>query len=154
MRIFKNSRKTIEWNKWQFTDRNAVIKETIQELSPSWVPEQKVEIQEEQQDLMEQLNSGLYYEELKRAIRMVRRNSSPGIDGIEYEMIRQLLPEDAKRILLELLNTVWIENEIPQDWLKYQVIFIDKVNKTKVRPISLFSCIGKTMERIVNERFS
>lgn len=36
MRIFKNSRKTIEWNKWQFTDRNAVIKETIQELSPSY----------------------------------------------------------------------------------------------------------------------
>lgn len=75
---------------------------------------------------------------------MVRRNSSPDIDGIEYEMIRQL-PEDAKRILLELLNTVWIENEIPQDRLKYQVIFIDKVNKTKVRPISLFSCIRKTM---------
>lgn len=84
---------------------------------------------------------------------MVRRNSSPGIDGIEYEMIRQLL-ENAKRILLELLNTVWIENEIPQDWLKYQVIFIDKVNKTKVRPISLSSCIRKTMKRIVNERLS
>lgn len=58
MRIFKNSRKTIGWNKWLFTDRNAVIKETIQELSPSWVPEQKAEIQE-QQDLKEQLNSGL-----------------------------------------------------------------------------------------------
>lgn len=34
------------------------------------------------------------------------------------------------------------------------MIFIDKSNKEKVRPISLSSCMGKIMERIVNNRLT
>ncbi|XP_071580107.1 uncharacterized protein [Temnothorax nylanderi] len=46
--------------------------------------------------------------------------------------------------------TAW--STLPADWLQYQVVFIDKVGREKVRPISLSSCIGKSMERMINER--
>lgn len=39
----------------------------------------------------------------------------------------------------------------PKEWKEYQVI-IDKINKDKVRPISLSSYMGKVMERLINER--
>lgn len=32
------------------------------------------------------------------------------------------------------------------------MVFIDKQGKEKVRPIALSSCMGKLMERMVNER--
>lgn len=34
MRIFKNSRISIDWNKWQLENRNEVILESIEELAP------------------------------------------------------------------------------------------------------------------------
>ncbi|XP_071579160.1 uncharacterized protein [Temnothorax nylanderi] len=82
---------------------------------------------------------------------MIRKDSSPGLDGIEYKMIR-LLPEPAKVCLLELFNVVWSSGTLPTEWLNYQVIFIDKAGSEKVRPISLSSCVGKVMERMINER--
>ncbi|XP_024884195.1 uncharacterized protein LOC112462567 isoform X2 [Temnothorax curvispinosus] len=56
--------------------------------------------------------------ELDRAITMARRDSAPGLDGVEYKMLR-LLPDSGRE---------------------------------KVRPISLSSCVGKLMERLINER--
>lgn len=41
---------------------------------------------------------------------------------------------------------------LPKDWRSYQVLFIDKPGKEKVRPIALSSCVGKLMEKMVNER--
>lgn len=48
-----------------------------------------------------------------------------------------------EEILLDIYNTVWSLNSFPEDWRKYQVFFIDKVGKEKVRPIALSSCVGK-----------
>lgn len=66
-------------------------------------------------------------------------------------MIKEL-PEEMKDILLDIYNKIWIEGRIPEMWRMYQVIFIDKIGKEKVRPIALSSCVGKLMERLVNER--
>lgn len=44
------------------------------------------------------------------------------------------------------------KNEIPEDWRQYQILFIDKLGKEKVRPISISSCVGKILERMINER--
>lgn len=64
------------------------------------------------------------------------------------------LKEKGKELLLAIFNNIWMSGEIPEQWRRYMVIFIDKANKEKVRHISLSSCIGKIMERIVNYRLA
>lgn len=39
-----------------------------------------------------------------------------------------------------------------KEWKRNQVIFIDKSNKEKVRPITMSSCVGKILERMINDR--
>lgn len=55
-----------------------------------------------------------------------------------------------KEKLRNIFNEIWIGGQIPEDWRKYQKIFIDKVGKEKVRFIALFSCVKKLMERLIN----
>ncbi|XP_071634789.1 uncharacterized protein [Temnothorax longispinosus] len=57
-----------------------------------------------------------------------------------------------EEVLLDICNEVWTTDWFPEDWRKYQTMFIDKAGKDKVRPIALSSCVGKVMERMVNER--
>ncbi|XP_029164466.1 uncharacterized protein LOC114935743, partial [Nylanderia fulva] len=140
-----------EWNKWINKNREEEINKDINILAPPYVLEEKKGryAQEEKQD--SQLNRKFKYEELTRALNMIRRNSAPGRDGIEYTMLKNLT-EEMKNILLNMYNEVWFTGKIPDAWRKYQVVFIDKPGKEKVRPIALSSCIGKLMERLVNER--
>lgn len=39
-----------------------------------------------------------------------------------------------------------------KEWKINQTVFIDKVDKEKIRPIILGSCMSKILERMVNER--
>lgn len=151
MRIFKNSKISINWNKWQLKNRKEVILESIEELAPPWAPDCKIYIKEDNSLIKNHLNNDIIQEELKRAIKMIKRNSSPGLDGIDYEMIKRF-PEEIKDIYLELLNMIWNKAKLPTTWKKYQITFIDKPNKEEVRPIPLSSCMGRIMERIINER--
>lgn len=66
-------------------------------------------------------------------------------------MIKEI-PSEYRYLLLEIINEIWISALIPQPWREYQVHFIDKIGKNKVRPIALSSCMGKIVERIINER--
>lgn len=82
---------------------------------------------------------------------MIRKNTAPGIDGIEYKMIKEMT-EKMHEIMLKIYNKIWTTQNIPEDWKKYQIMFIDKTGKEKVRPIALSSCLGKILERLINER--
>lgn len=73
---------------------------------------------------------------------MIRRDSAPGLDNIDYLMLKNL-PNNAKKYILDLFNEFWLTKHLPNSWREYQVIFIDKVGKDKVRPIALSSCVGK-----------
>lgn len=53
-------------------------------------------------------------EELIRTIDMIRRNSAPERDGIEYRMIKEL-SEIMKKELLRLYNEIWRSNTLPKD---------------------------------------
>ncbi|XP_071578331.1 uncharacterized protein [Temnothorax nylanderi] len=150
MRIMKNARKRVEWNKWQTNNREAEIRKTIDSLAPPFVGINP-SYGEEYDNMDVELDAPFTRPELDRALEMIRRDSAPGMDGMEYKMLR-LLPEDGRSCLLELFNIVWSSGVLPADWLCYQVIFIDKVGREKVRPISLSSCVGKLMERMINER--
>ena len=60
-------------------------------------------------------------------------------------------------VLLDIFNDIWASGEIPECWKEATVIPIpkpgkDSKNPSNYRPISLTSCLCKTMERMINTR--
>ncbi|KAK3764902.1 hypothetical protein RRG08_025423 [Elysia crispata] len=83
---------------------------------------------------------------------------SPGPDQVTNEMLVNL-GNGMKRKLLQLFNTSWRSGRIPQAWKEATMTPIHKQGKSKdkaesYRPISLLSCLCKTMERMVNTRLT
>ena len=98
----------------------------------------------------------LTYSELELAVSKLKLNKSPGIDEISNEMIKNL-GTTARRKLLDILNISWTTGKIPQIWRESIMVPLLKPGKdgttpTSYRPISLTSCLCKTMERIINLR--
>ena len=94
--------------------------------------------------------------ELNDAIKKLKNKKAPGKDGVCNEMIKHLGPI-ARQKLLELFNQSWRSGIYPTAWKEATIIPIlkkgkDPKKKTSYRPISLLSCLGKTLERMVNKR--
>ena len=101
------------------------------------------------------LDSDITMCELKAALNQTK-NSSPGSDEISYSMLKALNSNEIDE-LLALLNQSWQTGNIPKSWKTGTVIPILKPRKPKdqassYRPITLLSCISKTLERIVKNR--
>ena len=67
------------------------------------------------------------------------------------------LPTNKKNELLDIFNKLFTEGSVPEDWKAADIIPILKPGKNPTeqvsyRPISLLSCIGKVMERMVCTR--
>ncbi|KAM7305915.1 uncharacterized protein ISCGN_015811 [Ixodes scapularis] len=94
--------------------------------------------------------------DLDLALAKNSRNSAPGEDTITYCLLRNL-PEANKKQLLTYINEHWSEGTYPKEWKSSTIIMIPKPGKppslNNLRPISLTSCVGKTMERMVLDRF-
>nr|KAG5696843.1 hypothetical protein BaRGS_030967 [Batillaria attramentaria] len=104
----------------------------------------------------ESMSADFTLQELNNASRQLKNKKAPGRDGITNEMIKHL-GRHAKQKLLEIYNQSWNSGEFPASWKEAIITPIlkkgkDKHNKTSYRPISLLSCLGKTMERMVNRR--
>lgn len=127
-----------------------MVQRAVEENSPFLAQErfQSTEIMEEND-----LDRSFSAEELKRALSCIRKNSAPGLDGIEYKMI-WLLPIGYIKVITDIFSEFFRSNNTSDEWRQYQVIFIDKVGKDKVRPILLSSCFGKIYERLLNERLN
>lgn len=58
--------------------------------------------------------------------------------------------------LLNLVNASWEKGSLPKEWKEAEVHFIPKPGKPphvdNLRPISLTSCVGKVVERMVFKR--
>uniref|UniRef100_A0A6M2DJW2 Putative rna-directed dna polymerase from mobile element jockey-like isoform x3 n=1 Tax=Xenopsylla cheopis TaxID=163159 RepID=A0A6M2DJW2_XENCH len=94
-------------------------------------------------------------EELDNALKS-RRNSAPGLDHIEYIMLKNN-PTQAKNLLVDIFNNCIMEHWIPEEWKSIIIIPILKINKdpwltNSYRPISLMSCVAKTFERMIKNR--
>jgi ribonuclease HI/endonuclease/exonuclease/phosphatase family metal-dependent hydrolase len=96
------------------------------------------------------------HQELTQALRKLKNKKSPGPDGLTNEMLTHLGSAAADK-LLEIFNASWHEGIVPQIWKEATMIPVYKKGKdrklaTSYRPISLTSCVVKTMERMVNRR--
>ncbi|XP_055928549.1 uncharacterized protein LOC129959686 [Argiope bruennichi] len=100
-------------------------------------------------------NNNFKIVELRNALSRTR-DTSPGVDGITYSMLRHL-DETSLLHLLNLFNRIWSEQTFPEQWYEAIVIPILKpgkvpTNPSNYRPIALTSCLCKTLERMVNAR--
>ena len=96
-------------------------------------------------------NEGITENEITAAIESSNDKSAPGEDGVSYLMLKNLTP-DYRGGLRDIFTEVWETLRVPENWKRAVVIFLDKLNKKALRPISLTDTMGKTMERIVNNR--
>jgi ribonuclease HI/endonuclease/exonuclease/phosphatase family metal-dependent hydrolase len=156
---------TLEENDKILTGRSAAnaFAHSFAKVSDTKVPNnRKKEIRQEERDRTttnndpDAMTAELTKEELIKAIKQLKKKKSPGPDGITNEMI-QHMGNTALQKLLDIYNQSWKQGQVPQCWKKATMIPILKKGKNKhhpssYRPISLTSCVCKTMERIVNQR--
>lgn len=74
----------------------------------------EVKDKEEQEDEAD-LDMQFKKEELERAIRNVKEKSAPGLDGVEYKMIKEL-PNGYKEEILKLFNWCFTKGKQFSDW--------------------------------------
>lgn len=128
-------------------------------MAPPWVEECSIDVVKRAQINLDANNSNNFegmdgpftMSEFNRALRSCRDKSSPGLDGIDYKMIK-MLTERFKWELLQRLNYAFTRGSPMDEWKEIQTIFIGKKESGKFRPISMSSCVGKVLKRMLNDR--
>ena len=100
------------------------------------------------------LNTLFNARELEDALKALKGKKSLGPDKITNEMLKHMSPK-AKSKLIGLYNNSWKEGIVPQKWREAGMVPVYKKGKkrsktTSYRHISLTSCEGKLMERLIN----
>ncbi|CAM4979652.1 unnamed protein product [Rotaria socialis] len=90
----------------------------------------------------------ILYSEVQAAINSLKRNKSPGSDGVTAEML-QAGGEPLSRQIHTLCNKAWHEGTIPEEWGKSILVPIPKKgdlsNCSNYRTISLINHTGKVL---------
>ena len=94
--------------------------------------------------------------ELKLAISKTKEYSAVGFDGIHNQMLKNL-PHNFLNNILGLFNNSIKNNFVPDSWKVAKISMILKkkelpLDPNNYRPISITSCLGKILERIINNR--
>ena len=94
--------------------------------------------------------------EMLRVIKEASNGKAAGKDDIPYEMVKHLGPK-ALGMLLDIYRKCWRGAGIPSAWRTACIKTLLKEDKdpkdpTSYRPISLTSCLGKLLEKIVANR--
>lgn len=94
-------------------------------------------------------------EELREVLEALKNGKAPGNDKITNEMMKNL-GEESIEVLLMILNKVWTNEKIPQDWGTALITPIYKKGDRKqcdnYRGITLLNTIMKIYEQIINNR--
>ena len=93
--------------------------------------------------------------EIVKAIKKIKVSSSPGEDQIHNIFLKHIPYEYVSKVLCVLINRS-VDSGIPLEWKVAKIIMIPKgesgPDPEKYRPISLTSCLGKLVERLVKSR--
>ena len=94
----------------------------------------------------------IFESEIKDLIRCLNPNKASGPDSINHRMLKSVADQVSKPLAI-LFNRSISEGVFPNLWKLANVIPIykkgDKSSVTNYRPVSLLSCCGKLLERII-----
>ena len=97
----------------------------------------------------------ILFSEIQAAIHSLKKNKSPGSDGITAEML-QAGGEQLARQMHKLCNKVWQEGTIPEEWGKSLLVPIPKKgdlsNCSNYQTISLINHTGKVLLTVLLNR--
>jgi endonuclease/exonuclease/phosphatase (EEP) superfamily protein YafD len=96
--------------------------------------------------------------EIKRYIKSLKTSKSPGIDGVNNRLLKNL-PRKGVVYLTQLINACLNLSYFPTAWKKANIIPIlkpgkDPHNPASYRPISLLSSMSKILEKVILRRFN
>jgi len=103
--------------------------------------------QDSLQSLFSWMDDSFILHELESAINFSKRNSSPGLDRVDYSILRAL-PSDFHNFLLFIYIDLFSQGLFPASWKKSFLIFLPKSDGKGVCPIALL----KLNERLVYRR--
>ena len=94
--------------------------------------------------------------EVLSVIKQVHNNKAAGMDDVPYEMMKHLGPR-AMEMLVNICQRCWRGEGIPKAWRNALIKPLLKEGKdaretVSYRPISLTSCMGKILEKVVANR--
>ena len=89
--------------------------------------------------------------EFSVALASCGARTSPGLDGIEYRVVRGL-SSFSLEFLLAVYNRMFRDSSLPESWRNTLVVFIPKTGTGKLRPISLTSALCNLFERLLQRR--
>ncbi|XP_065369063.1 uncharacterized protein LOC135961491 [Calliphora vicina] len=94
-------------------------------------------------------------DEIMNAITSLKRNKSPGEDGISAEIL-QVDPMASAEIMHPYITEAWQSERFPNEWLKGTIVILPKKGDlsdcNNWRGITLLNAIYKVMATIVNSR--
>ena len=96
---------------------------------------------------VEQFDESFSRRDFDAAMVACRAKSTPGLDGVSYEILRRFSVVN-RAFILYLFNSI----SFPASWRDTYVIFIPKPGGRGYRPISLTSSVCKLFARIVHRR--
>lgn len=151
MKILKNS-----WNKISNSYHNTEnlqmadkVNESLNKLSPPWTPTNPEWLPS--QTLNEFFDCPFSFAEFNIALESKNKKSSPGMDGIDNEILQEL-PIKYKLLLLDIFNQMHLNSTFPSSWKHAFVHFINKSDGKSVRPITLTSCLSKLYKSLAKNR--
>ena len=162
------SKIVIEANNELITEKRAanVFPNLHQEQSTTHVAQERIkEVREETENIILSsygeerdcsMTDPFSTKELKDALKKMKTRKAPGPDGITGEMLEHF-GACSRAVLLKIFNHSWIKGVVLAVWKEAIVIPVPKKGKDKKNPrsycpISLLSCVGKLLERMINRR--
>ena len=121
----------------------------LNKLSPPWVPTNPGNIPACEEN--EFFDTPFTFLEFNTFLNSRKKDSAPGLDGIDYEILQQM-PIKFKLLLLDIYNEMYQASEYPESWLDTFVQLISKADGKSVRPISLTQCLCRVFEGMLKNR--
>ena len=121
----------------------------IDKICPPWVPTNP--------DTLPYCKSNPFLEseftlsEFNLVINSKKTHSSPGLDGIDYAIIKNL-PLQYKLLLLDIFNEMYRTSDFPTNWNHSYIHLILKSDGKNFRPIALTSAFCKIFESLLKNK--